>query len=146
MICIHLHELEEAIQARGIRETYRGQAWSENYREWIYFDCYLEREEIRERFGLEACVKDHEHWGTHNGQEAGFYFRSIRTALRRSMDNPPRGRVFPPSRAGGSEGAGPPDPRAGNRFRSASQTSIMGVVHWIQTLLKNLLYQRKEAP
>jgi hypothetical protein len=73
MLCVHLRELEQAIQARGIRETSRGQAWSENCREWVYFDCYLEREEIRRRFRLEACVKDHEHWGTHDGQEAGFY-------------------------------------------------------------------------
>ena len=73
MTCIHLRRLEEAIQALGIRETSRGQAWSENCREWVYFDCYLEREEIRRRFSLEACVKDHEHLGTHDGSEAGFY-------------------------------------------------------------------------
>ena len=73
MLCIHLRELEQAIQAQGIRETYRGQAWSDHCREWVYFDCYLEREEIRRRFKLDACVKDHEHLGTHDGQEAGFF-------------------------------------------------------------------------
>jgi len=73
MLCDHLHALEQAILACGFRETSRGQAWSDHCREWVYFDCYLEREEIRKRFKLEVCVKDHEHWGTHDGQEAGFY-------------------------------------------------------------------------
>ena len=72
MLCVHLRDLERAIQARGIRETSRGQAWSKNCREWVYFDCHLERGKIRKRFNLDACVQDHEHRGTHDGSEAGF--------------------------------------------------------------------------
>ena len=30
--------MEQALIARGIRENYRGQPWSMNCREWVYFD------------------------------------------------------------------------------------------------------------
>ena len=52
MICQHLRELEEAIIAAGIAETFRGQAWTTNCLEWDYFDCYLDEEKIRQRFAL----------------------------------------------------------------------------------------------
>jgi hypothetical protein len=73
MTCEHLVALEKAIAEAGFRETFRGAAWSQNCREWVSFDCILPIEEIRERFRLAPCVKDHAHRGTHDGQEAGFY-------------------------------------------------------------------------
>lgn len=72
MVCEHLAELESELIASGIRETFRGQAWSDNCREWVYFDCLLDRSSIRARVKFAECVKDHEHLGTHDGQEAGF--------------------------------------------------------------------------
>lgn len=72
MVCEHLRALEAALQAAGIEETYRGQAWSSNCREWVYFRCMLNRPSLRKRFALPDCVVDHEHRGTHDGQEAGF--------------------------------------------------------------------------
>ena len=72
MVCEHLRALEQEMQARGVTETYRGQVWTRNCREWVYFDCYLDRAALRQRFDFAACVQDHEHRGTHNGQEAGF--------------------------------------------------------------------------
>ena len=72
MTCKHLHQLETEIIGAGLRETFRGKAWTENCREWVYFDCYLDRESIRKRIELADCVLDHEHLGTHDGQEAGF--------------------------------------------------------------------------
>ena len=72
MMCEHLIELERAVVAAGFSETFRGKAWSDNCREWVYFDCYLPSESIRENFALADCVKDHAHYGTHDGQEAGF--------------------------------------------------------------------------
>lgn len=72
MTCEHLKELERAIIAAGFRETFRGKAWSDNCREWVYFDCYLASEAIRGKFELADCVKDHAHIGTHDGQESGF--------------------------------------------------------------------------
>lgn len=72
MICEHLQSLEKALVAAGFRETFRGQPWGQNCREWVYFDCVLSRPEIRERLHLHSCVADHEHRGTHDGSEAGF--------------------------------------------------------------------------
>ena len=75
MVCEHLRRLEEELLEEGFRETYRGQAWGKNCREWVYFDCYLDRESIRQRLELESCVEDHDHLGTHDGCESGFYCR-----------------------------------------------------------------------
>lgn len=72
MVCEHLAPVEAELRARGVRGTFRGQAWSENCREWVYFDCVLDRAGLRRRFALAPCVVDHEHRGTHDGQEAGF--------------------------------------------------------------------------
>lgn len=71
MTCEHLKALEQAIIGRGIRETFRGAAWSKDCREWVYFDCYLDITAIRIRFAFSDCVEDHAHRGTHDGQERG---------------------------------------------------------------------------
>lgn len=72
MVCEHLAMLEQALLDAGVAVTFRGQAWSLNCREWIYFDCVLDRDSLRERMQFDGCVQDHEHRGTHDGQEAGF--------------------------------------------------------------------------
>jgi hypothetical protein len=72
MTCEHLHSLEQSILTQGIRETYRGQPWSHNCREWVYFDCYLDTAAIRSRLPLPDYVTDHIHRGTHDGEERGF--------------------------------------------------------------------------
>lgn len=81
MICEHLSALEKELQARGVRETARGQVWSKNCREWVYFDCLLDREALRARFKFAACVEDHEHRGTHDGSEAGFVCTACHDAV-----------------------------------------------------------------
>ena len=72
MVCKHLREIEAALIAAGIAETFRGKAWSLNCREWVYFDCSLDRKSLRRRLTIPECVHDHDHRGTHDGQEAGF--------------------------------------------------------------------------
>jgi hypothetical protein len=72
MTCDHLIHLERELIARGFVETFRGQAWSHNAREWVYFDVCLDMPAVRERFAIPDFVADHEHLGTHDGQEAGF--------------------------------------------------------------------------
>jgi hypothetical protein len=72
MVCEHLVEIERKLMDAGIPVTFRGQPWSANCREWVYFDCLLDRPKIRARLTLADCVHDHEHLGTHDGQEAGF--------------------------------------------------------------------------
>jgi hypothetical protein len=81
MVCQHLSELEQQMLTAGLRVTYRGQAWSRNCREWVYFDCFLDRAAIRERFEFASCVKDREHLGTHEGQEAGFVCEECHDAI-----------------------------------------------------------------
>lgn len=81
MICQHLRSLEQELIARGARETYRGQPWSSNCREWVFFDCYLDRARVRQRHALADCVIDHEHRGTHDGQEAGFVCETCHDAI-----------------------------------------------------------------
>ncbi|MBZ5531413.1 MAG: hypothetical protein LAO20_08275 [Acidobacteriia bacterium] len=71
MLCEHLRTLEEAMVAAGMRETWRGQAWSNNCREWVYFDCFIDTEAVRRNLSLAPCVIDHAHRGTHDGQERG---------------------------------------------------------------------------
>ncbi len=81
MVCKHLQLLEQEIIQAGFKETYRGQAWSKNCREWVYFDCYLDRESIKNRFSLPGCVVEHQHRGTHDGQESGFVCEKCNDAI-----------------------------------------------------------------
>jgi len=72
MTCEHLIDLENAIASAGFEETFRGAAWSNNCREWVYFDCVLPSDLVRTAFAFEECVKVYAHRGTHDGQESGF--------------------------------------------------------------------------
>ncbi len=72
MTCEHLRPMEQAMLSAGMREPFRGQAWSNNCREWVYFDCFIDTASVRQKFKLAACVNDHAHRGTHDGQERGF--------------------------------------------------------------------------
>jgi len=72
MTCEHLVELEQALISGGYSETFRGKAWSDNVREWVYFRVCFDMPAVRERFHFDKCVVDHEYLGTHDGQEAGF--------------------------------------------------------------------------
>lgn len=73
MTCDHLNPLEKALIALGIKETYRGTPWSNNCREWVYYDClFTDLDKTMSRFGLDKdIVKIHSHIGTHDGQEHG---------------------------------------------------------------------------
>lgn len=81
MTCEHLIKLEKALIDAGVEETYRGQSWSKNCREWVYFNCVLPLDDIRAQFDLDECVEDHEHRGTHSGSEAGLVCRIHHDAI-----------------------------------------------------------------
>ena len=83
MTCEHLRALEQAIQAAGLHETFRGQAWSDNCREWVYFDCWIDLDGVRLRHSLPECVRDHVHRGTHDGESAA---SSAPNAMTRSWE------------------------------------------------------------
>ena len=71
-MCEHLRQLEEELIGRGIAVTFRGQAWSRNCREWVYFSCYLDLAAVRARLALPACVVDHVNADPKSGEERGF--------------------------------------------------------------------------
>jgi hypothetical protein len=73
MVCEHLRELEAELMAKGILTTFRGQAWSRNCREWVYFDCFLDLKAIRARLPLAPCVVDHSNDDPKSGVERGLY-------------------------------------------------------------------------
>lgn len=81
MVCCHLEQLEQELIAAGVKETSRGQAWSRNCREWVYFNCILDRDAIRKRIDFPECVKDHDHLGTHDGSESGFVCEECRDGI-----------------------------------------------------------------
>lgn len=81
MTCEHLRALEQEILAQGIKETFRGAAWTKNTREWVYFDCWLDLASIRARIPFPPCVIDHFHLGTHDGQESGLVCEEHQDAL-----------------------------------------------------------------
>ncbi len=67
--------------AAGVGVTSRGQAWSDNCRQWVYFDCFMDLEAVRDRIALAPCVRDHEHLGTHDGSEAGFFCEQCKDGI-----------------------------------------------------------------
>ena len=67
MVCEHLSTLEQLLITRGVAITYRGQAWSMNCREWVYFDCFLDTSAIRKRHGIPD-----EFGSCHTGVVAGY--------------------------------------------------------------------------
>ena len=72
-MCEHLAGLDHELQKQGIKETFRGQAWSANTREWVYYDCVLLLENLAQRFNLPEFVEIHVNSDAKSGMEAGFY-------------------------------------------------------------------------
>ena len=71
-MCEHLIALDHALHAAGIKETFRGQAWTENCREWVYYDGILPLDELRIRFKLGPEIETHINTDPKSGTEAGF--------------------------------------------------------------------------
>jgi hypothetical protein len=81
MTCEHLKPLEQALLAKGIHESFRGKAWSENCREWVYFECFIDTAAVQRSFAFSACVTEYSHRGTHDGQERGFVCSQCHDAI-----------------------------------------------------------------
>ncbi|MBN2535729.1 MAG: hypothetical protein JXB88_22815 [Spirochaetales bacterium] len=80
-MCEHLSELENELKRQGIPETCRGQVWTKNCREWVYFDCYLDIESLRKRFHLPGFIKHHINNDTKSGLEEGFECELCKDAI-----------------------------------------------------------------
>jgi hypothetical protein len=72
MVCEHLAKLERELIENDLKETFRGQAWSDNCREWVYYDVVLDVDCIRSRLALEPFVSVHENTDERSGTERGF--------------------------------------------------------------------------
>ncbi len=94
MTCEHLIALEQAILARGIPETFRGQPWTSNCREWVYFDCFIDIEAVARKLAFSDCVRQHLHRGTHDGQERGFVCSECHDGILGSYEQRPGMIVF----------------------------------------------------
>ncbi|MVW74356.1 hypothetical protein [Pseudomonas xionganensis] len=81
MLCHHLRPLEQELLAAGVRETYRGTPWSQNCREWVYFDVVLDTASLVARLQFEPCVEVSENLDAKSGTERGFYCRQCQDAL-----------------------------------------------------------------
>lgn len=86
MVCEHLHTLENALLKRGLKPSFRGQAWTRNCREWVYFDVVLDIAAIQGRFALPDCVRVHENLDCKSGTERGFECASCHDAVMGRID------------------------------------------------------------
>jgi hypothetical protein len=80
-MCEHLQPLENYLKAKKVPVTFRGQAWSDNCREWVYFDCILETEALRSKFNLPSFVVTHENVDPKSGTELGLVCTKCKDAI-----------------------------------------------------------------
>jgi hypothetical protein len=86
MVCAHLAALENELIAAGVRETARGQVWSQNCREWVYFDAVLELDALAARLAFDVCVEVHQNLDPRSGLESGFVCRRCNDAVMGLVD------------------------------------------------------------
>jgi hypothetical protein len=86
MLCEHLRELENKLKEAGFVETWRGKAWTENCREWVYFDVVLDIDRILHDFTLSPCLRRHENLDPKSGTERGLVCEACRDAIMGKTD------------------------------------------------------------
>lgn len=79
--CMHLRPVQEYLMRLNIKETFRGQTWSINCRDWIYYDCVLAAESLIKRFDLQDCVEEHNYLNIKVGGEMGLYCKTCHDAV-----------------------------------------------------------------
>lgn len=80
-MCDHLLKLDLELKNRGIKETSRGQPWTLNCREWVYYDCVLNLEKLKTRFAFPDFITIHVNNDERSGLEAGFYCELCQDAV-----------------------------------------------------------------
>lgn len=73
MLCEHLLEAEAHLRGLGAVETYRGQPWTDNCREWVYVDRVVDLAALRDAVGLADCVELHQNLDPRSGTEQGLF-------------------------------------------------------------------------
>lgn len=81
MVCEHLAALEAELAARDVTETYRGQPWTANCREWVYFDIVFETDSVARRLELGPTVVVHENNDKRSGLERGFVCEACKDGI-----------------------------------------------------------------
>lgn len=92
MVCKHLTDIEQALLDAGIKETFRGTPWSQNCREWVYFDVVLDVSALKLHFDIPDCVEIHENTDQRSGIERGMVCTECQDAI---MGNIKGNNIFP---------------------------------------------------
>lgn len=80
-MCKHLMPVETYLLAKGFKEIYRGQVWSNNCREWIYFNTILNPKQLIEQFQLDACITIHDYADIKVGSELGLFCTACKDGI-----------------------------------------------------------------
>lgn len=89
LACPHLHALEAELRVAGITELFRGQAWSDNCREWVHVDAVLDVAALQRRFAFGPTVRVHENLDPRSGQERGLECTACHDAIVGRIDGEP---------------------------------------------------------
>jgi len=81
MTCQHLIAIETALIDAGITEKYRGQPWSTNCREWVYFDCRLDVDALMDTNDLGPTIEAFHNNDPRSGLESGIRCSQCHDAL-----------------------------------------------------------------
>ena len=81
MLCEHLRDIEKELIFAGYKETFRGKPWTNNCREWVYFEVELDIEKLKERFELSSHVDIHENPDPKSGSERGIVCKLCHDAI-----------------------------------------------------------------
>lgn len=72
-MCEHLQKAEKYIEEKGLTAVFRGRPWGKNCREWVYFDCILDTEQLITKLALDPCVKTHNYQDIKIADELGLF-------------------------------------------------------------------------
>jgi hypothetical protein len=80
-MCRHLIELDNYIKRKGIKELFRGKAWSENCNEWVFYDRIIDIDKIKEKIKPDKCVTVHKYYDIKIANELGFFCSNCNDAI-----------------------------------------------------------------
>lgn len=73
-VCTHLRAAEQVLRGAGLRETHRGQVWTDHCRTWVYFDGVLPIDDLLARRLYDPTVVSvHANTDPRSGTERGLY-------------------------------------------------------------------------
>lgn len=67
-----LRKLAQFLSEKRIPITYFGKAWGNAKGNWVYFNTYLDLDELRQQFAFGEHIKEHQNLDPRSGTESGF--------------------------------------------------------------------------